>query len=251
MAVVTGASAGIGRRLALDLAAGGAVVVAVARRTDRLRSLADEMRTSSPGAGYRECDLSEPDAFAELLGEIEATHGRIDVLLNIAGAGGVLRQEAPTAESLRTIMDVNFTAPFLGMLAVLPGMRSRRSGAIANMSSDDGRAPGPGAADYAASKAALSIATESLAYEARVDGVFLHAVYPGWVPTEMGLRAVREGGLPMPPRPVRRTEAQVAAAVLARLYDRRFEINTAALPTVAPVLRAVAPRLYQRLRASR
>lgn len=251
VAVVTGASAGIGRRLALDLAGAGAVVLGVARRRERLQTLAEEMRRSSPGSGFEVCDLTDPGAYVELLGRVESSCGRIDVLLNVAGTGGVLRHEAMTAGTLRAVMDVNFTAPFLGMLAVLPGMRRRRTGAIANMGSDDGRAPGPGAADYAASKAALSVATESLAYEARADGVFLHAVYPGWVPTEMGLRAVREGGLPMPPRLVRRSEAQVAGAVLRRLHDPRFEINTAALPLVAPVLRTLAPRLYQRMRATR
>ena len=110
------------------------------------------------------------------------------------------------------------------------------------MSSDDGRAPGPGSADYSASKAALATATESLAYEARGDGVLLHVVYPGWMPTDMGLTAVREGGLRMPTRAVRRTEERVSSLVLRRMHDPRLEINAAALPLVAPVLRAVMPR---------
>lgn len=137
------------------------------------------------------------------------------------------------------------------MLTVLPGMRSRGFGAIANMCSDDGRAPGPGAADYSASKAALAAATESFSYDARPDGVFLHTVYPGWVPTEMGRQAVAEGGLRMPPRAVRRTEEQVSALVLRRLGDQRLEINAALLPLVAPVFRTVAPSGYQWMRARR
>lgn len=249
--MVTGASAGIGRRLAIELGAAGAVVIGVARREDRLRALVEEMARTSPASSYRRADLADVDGFVDLLRGVETEHGRIDILLNVAGVGGIMRQETATAASIREVMDVNFTAPFLGMLAVLPGMQARRSGAIANMSSDDARAPGPGAADYSASKAALSAATESLSYEARPDGVLLHAVYPGWVPTEMGLRTVTEGGLPLPPRPVRRTEEQVAALVLRRLYDPRFEINAAALPLAAPALRTVAPRLYQRMRARR
>src|SRR5207253_10560282 len=97
-------------------------------------------------------------------------------------------------QTARQVMEVNFFAPYVSMTTVLPGMRQRRHGVIANMSSDDARAPGPGAGDYCASKAALSAATESLAYEARADGVRLHVIYPGWVPTEMGLRAVNSGG---------------------------------------------------------
>jgi NAD(P)-dependent dehydrogenase (short-subunit alcohol dehydrogenase family) len=242
VAVVTGASSGLGRRLALDLAAAGATVIGLARREDRLRTL---------GLEYRICDLADVAAYADVLAAIEAAHGRVDVLLNVAGMGGIVRREMPSLETTRRVMEVNFFAPYAGMLAVLPGMRARRHGVIANMSSDDARSPGPGAGDYCASKAALSAATESLAYEAMGDGVRLHVIYPGWVPTEMGLYAVQSGGLAMPPRPARRTEEQVSRLVLRRLGDSRIEINCAALPLVAPVLRTVAPRLYHRMRATR
>jgi NAD(P)-dependent dehydrogenase (short-subunit alcohol dehydrogenase family) len=242
VAVVTGASSGLGRRIALDLAGAGAEVVAVARREERLREL---------GCGYRVCDLADVPSYVDLLRDVERQQGRVDILLNIAGVGGVIRHELPSVETARSVMEVNFFAPYAGMMTVLPGMRERRHGLIANMSSDDARAPGPGAGDYCASKAALSAATESLAYEARRDGVWLHVVYPAWVPTEMGLAAVRDGGLKMPPRAARRTEGQVSSLVLRRLGDARIEINAATLPLVAPMLRTVAPRTYQRLRASR
>ena len=251
VAVVTGASAGLGRRLALDLSSAGAVVVGVARREERLGALVDEMRMHNAESSYRVCDLSEATSFVDLLDQLEGKYGRIDILANIAGVSGIMRSEPTTAASLRSIMEVNFVAPVAGMVTVLPGMRKRKSGAIANMSSDDGRAPGPGGAAYCSSKAALSAATESLSYEARPDGVFLHTVYPGWVPTEMGLTAVREGGMPMPPRAVRRTEQQVSSLLLRRMFDPRLEINAAMLPLVAPILRTVAPRTYQRMRATR
>jgi NAD(P)-dependent dehydrogenase (short-subunit alcohol dehydrogenase family) len=238
--VVTGASSGLGRKLALDLAAAGANVVGVARREERLREL---------GLSYRVCDLHNVPSYVAMLGEIDAEHGRIDILLNVAGMGGIVRREMPSLDITREVVEVNFFAGYAGMLAVLPGMRARRHGVIANMSSDDARAPGPGAGDYCASKAALSAATESLAYEARRDGVQLHVVYPGWVPTEMGLYAVEHGGLAMPPRPARRTEEQVSRLVLRRLGDSRVEINAAALPLVAPILRTIAPRTYHRMRA--
>jgi len=197
------------------------------------------------------CDLSDASSFVRLLEQVERERSRIDILANIAGIGGIMRTEPTTAGSLRSVMEVNFITPVVGMVTVLPGMRARGFGAIANMSSDDGRAPGPGAADYSASKAALSVATESLSYDARPDGVFLHVVYPGWVPTEMGLTTVREGGLSMPPRAVRRTEEQVSSLILRRMFDPRLEINAATLPLVAPILRTVAPRTYQRMRATR
>ena len=235
---MTGASSGLGRRIALDLAAAGARVTGVARREDRLRAL---------GLDYRVCDVADVAAYVRILEEI----GPIDLLLNVAGMGGIIRQEMPSLETTREVMEVNFFAAYAGMLAVLPGMRARRHGVIANMSSDDARSPGPGAGDYCASKAALSAATESLAYEAAGDGVRLHVIYPAWVPTEMGLRAVNTGGLAMPPRAARRTEEQVSSLVLRRLGGPRVEINAAALPLVAPVMRTVMPRTYHRLRAKR
>ncbi|HWF22709.1 MAG TPA: hypothetical protein VG226_11215, partial [Acidimicrobiales bacterium] len=73
--------------------------------------------------------------------------------------------------------------------------------------------------------------------------------YPGWVPTEMGLKAVQEGGMRMPPRAVRRTEEQVSSLILRRLDDPRLDINAAALPLAAPMFRTLAPRAYQWVRA--
>jgi short-subunit dehydrogenase len=251
VAVVTGASAGLGRRLSLDLARAGAVVVGVARREERLQVVAEEMQRCSPASGVRVCDLADSGGFVALLEQVEKEHGRIDVLLNVAGIGGIMRQERSSVDSMRHMMAVNYLAPCAGMLAVLPGMRRRSFGLIANVGSDDGRAPGPGATDYSASKAALAVATESLSYEARADGVLLHVVYPGWMSTEMGLTAVRDGGLPLPPRLVRRTEDQVSALVLRRLGDPRLEINASALPLLAPIMRTILPRTYHRMRATR
>ena len=213
-------------------------MVGIARREDRLRALAID---------YRLCDVGDVRAYIEVLRAL----GPVDILLNIAGMGGIIRREMPSLEATRDVMEVNFFAAYAGMLEVLPGMRQRKSGVIANMSSDDARSPGPGAGDYCASKAALSAATESLAYEAAADGVRLHVIYPAWVPTEMGLRAVNSGGLAMPPKAARRTEEQVSRLVLRRLGGPRVEINAAALPLVAPVFRTVAPRTYHRMRARR
>jgi uncharacterized protein len=242
VAVVTGASSGLGRRLALDLAQRGATVIAVARREDRLREL---------GCAYRVLDVGDVDGFVALLGEIEREHRRIDILLNVAGAGGHEPGDPWRLATTRSLFEVNFFAAYAGMLAVLPGMRARRHGVVANMSSDDARSPGPGAGDYPASKAALSAATESLSYEVRRDQVALHVIYPGWVATEMGLSAIELGRMKMPPRATRRTEEQVSDRVLKRLGDSRVEINCTRLPLLAPMFRTFAPRSYHRMRATR
>jgi short-subunit dehydrogenase len=132
-----------------------------------------------------------------------------------------------------------------GTLAVMPGMLSRGSGIVVNVSSDTARAPEPGAAAYAASKAAVAAFSESIAHEVAQRGVHVHVLYPAWVPTAMGMNGIDSDDA-LPPKPVRRTEQQVSELVLARMGGARMEINAAVLPLLAPIGRTIAPRAYQR-----
>ena len=244
MAVVTGASSGLGRRFSLDLAARGATVFGLARRAPLLAELEPELRASSPMSSTRVCDVSNESAFESVLAEIEREHGRIDVLINNAGID-LLFGTSSDPETARQIFETNFFSVVTGTMAVLPGMIRRGSGIVVNMSSDSARAPEPQQAAYSASKAAVANFTESLAHEAASKGVALHVLYPGWVPTAMGLSGTEDGG-GLPPRSVRRTEEQVSKLVLKRMGGTRIDINAARLPLLAPVGRALAPRAYQR-----
>ena len=243
VAVVTGASSGIGRRIAFDLDRFGVVVIAVARRADRLDELASAFRTA--GGEAQVCDVADVGAYATLLREVQARHRHLDLLVNAAG----VEQRADAIDAdvalYRTIFETNFFAAVAGTLATLPGMVTRRLGYVVNVSSDHGRAPGPGTAAYSSSKAALSAFTESVAHEVRHHGVHAHVLYPGWVDTQMGRGAV-EQGMAMPPKAVRRTEAQVSRATIAGLGGASIDINAAALGALAPVARALAPGLYRR-----
>ncbi len=246
IAVVTGASSGLGRRMAIELARHGAVVTAVARRRERLEQLADEMRRRSADSGFVACDVSDTDRFVAVLGEVEAQHGRIDVLVNDAGIG---EPEGEGLEPYRKVMETNFFAPVAGTLTVLPGMRARRHGAVVNVSSDSGRAPTPGETAYSASKAALSAFTEALSFEVEGDGVHLHVLYPGWVPTEMTQQEGDAGRLP--PKLVRRTDDQIAKLLIDGLGGPRLELDATRIARLAPVGRALFPRAYRRgLRAA-
>jgi short-subunit dehydrogenase len=245
VAVVTGASSGLGRRFALDLAARGATVVGLARRQDLLASLGEEIRRFSPRSSTVVCDVSDTRRFVAVLGDIDTEHGRIDVLVNNAGVGPPRGEAPPDLEVYRTVMETNYFATVAGTLAVLPGMLERHHGVIVNVSSDSGRAPGPHEAAYGASKAALSAFTESLSFDTEGRGVHLHVLYPGWVPTAMGTEAL-EAGMPMPPKMVRRTEEQVSQLVLARMGGAKVDIDAAPIAKLAPIGRALFPGAYRK-----
>lgn len=270
--VVTGASSGLGRRFALDLAAAGAVVTGLARRDELLQTLQVDLRSLSHRSQASQsralcCDVSDVESFVDVLEGIESANGRIDVLVNCAGigepatdvpagdvpAGGVPAGDVPARGSAgpdmlapyRAVMETNYFAAVAGTLAVLPGMLERRHGAIVNVSSDSARAPGPGEPAYCASKSALSAFTECQALSNDGSGVHIHVLYPGWVPTAMGNEAI-ERGMPMPPRFVRRSEERVSRLLISRLGSGRIDIDAAPIARMAPVARSLAPGAYKR-----
>jgi len=243
IAVVTGASSGIGRAIASTLAARGATVIGVARRKDLLDELGSELARARGGTTV--CDVSDADALHACLHEIESEHGRLDILVNNAGIDLMLPVPGGADDTVHRVFDVNFFAVVAATLAVIPGMATRGFGIIVNTSSDSARAPEPRQGAYAASKAALSAFSESVAHEVADRGVHVHVLYPGWVPTAMGLSGNEDGGS-LPPRWVRRTAEQVANLTADRMGGPRIDINAARLPLLAPVARALAPVSYQR-----
>jgi NAD(P)-dependent dehydrogenase (short-subunit alcohol dehydrogenase family) len=245
IAVVTGASSGIGRRIALDLTQRGATVVGLARRADLLAELEPQLKAATSASSTRVCDVGDTDAYRSVLGEIEAEHGRIDILINDAGIEQLTPVEEGLSDAYWRIFAVNFFGTVAGTLAVVPGMLVRRSGIVVNVSSDSARAPEPKHGAYASSKAAIAAFTETVAYEVADRGVHVHVLYPAWVPTPMGMSGVHDGG-PLPPKPVRRSEEQISSLVLERMGGPRTEINAAVLPLLAPIGRTIAPVSYQK-----
>jgi short-subunit dehydrogenase len=250
VAVITGASSGIGRRLSLDLAARGATVVGIARRAELLALLETELKASSPASSTKVCDVGQTKALQAVLAEIEETNGRIDILVNNAGTERLTPVEEGFSDAYRNIFEVNFFGLVAGTLAVMPGMLARRSGVIVNVSSDSARAPEGRHGAYASSKAAGAVFSESVAHEVASRGVHVHVLYPAWVPTAMGLSGSEDGGA-LPPKMVRRTEEAVSGLVLERMGRTRMEINAAALPLLAPIGRTIAPLPYQKAMRSR
>ncbi len=172
VALVTGATSGIGEATARRLQARGNVVFAVGRNPDALATL------SSKGMQARALDVTDELAVARLVEEIDADYGGVDVLVNNAGFGHAGPIEQTTLSELRTIFETNVVAMLHLSQAVLPGMRERRSGTIVNMGSIVGRFTTPGAGAYHISKHSVSALSQSFRAEVRQFGVRVVLIEP-------------------------------------------------------------------------
>jgi len=177
VAVVTGASKGIGLAITRALADEGALVVAGARSTDTLDRL--ERVTGVP------VDLASPDGPALLVGRALDAHGRLDVLVNNAGVFTYARLVDTSVEDYARQVDVNQLGVFLGMRAVAPTMIESRGGSIVNISSTAGLTGFPNAVGYVASKWAVRGMTKAVALELGRFGIRVNSIHPGATDTEL------------------------------------------------------------------
>lgn len=187
VAIVTGASSGIGRSTALMFAAQGAAVVLTARRKARLDEVADAIR----GNGGRACvvvgDTGRPETHEQLVEVAVREFGGLDIAINNAGTVGPLKPLAEiTPEEWQETLTTNLTAAFLGARSQIPAMLNRGSGSIVFTSSFVGTSVGlPGMAAYGASKAALMGLVKGITADYAARGIRANALLPGGVDTEM------------------------------------------------------------------
>jgi uncharacterized protein len=214
-ALVTGASAGIGREIARQLAPRAQQLILVARRGDRLKELEAELRSQHPNLAIqsRSVDLSDLNELAGLTRWLEAERIPISVLINNAGLGDLGPVANADPKRIQQIVLVNINALTVLTRAVLPRMLAARAGAILNVSSCASFLPIAGFAIYAASKAYVTSFSEALRAELRRTGITVTALCPGPVHTEFTDVAYRPGTR-RPPAP---EFAHVSAARVARL----------------------------------
>jgi NADP-dependent 3-hydroxy acid dehydrogenase YdfG len=183
VALVTGASSGIGKATALALAAEGAIVAIAARRTDRLNDLARRIRDGGGEALPIEADVAEETQTTAMVEKVLGPHGRLDILLNIAGVGVAAPFQNTTPAECRQMFDVNVLGSLYAIYAALPAMKRQGTGHIVIMSSGTGRYIHPSTV-YSGAKHAVSAMAESLRREIGKDGIRVTAIEPGAVKTE-------------------------------------------------------------------
>jgi NAD(P)-dependent dehydrogenase (short-subunit alcohol dehydrogenase family) len=191
VAVITGASTGLGARFASCLAERGARVVLAARRTQRIERLADELRKQGAQALAVTCDVTLESDVDHLVQETVGTFGRLDVFINNAGlwAGGFAQDEH--LDEFRQVLDVNLTGTFLCCQRAGRVMLEQGEGVMINISSIWGMGsasePNGGSVSYAASKAGVINLTRELAVQWGRSGIRVNAIAPGFFPTEINV----------------------------------------------------------------
>ena len=240
VAIVTGASSGIGRAVALDLASRETTVVAVARREDLVTAVAEECRRTAPESHAVVADVSDRQSVESFAREALDRHGRVDILINNAGMPMRVHATRLTVEDVERVMAVNFMGAVYATLALLPSMAERREGHIVNVSSVAGRVGSPREGAYSASKYALSGWSEVLAADLRDTGVKVHLVIPGAIRTEIWEKVQEPPSFSGKFEPA---EA-VSKAILDAIEHDRFEVWVPRRLKPAGLVRALAPGAY-------
>ena len=185
--LITGASSGIGRALALKVGSAGGIVLLVSRTRENLEEVAEEIRGAGGEAYVHPADLSKIEEVAHVGDEVLAEHGGVDILVNNAGRS-IRRSIALSYDRMHDFqrtMDLNYLGPVQLILKFLPGMRERQSGQIVNVSTMGVQTNVPRFSAYVASKAALDAFARSISSEILEDRVAISTVYMPLVRTPM------------------------------------------------------------------
>ncbi len=226
VALITGGTGGLGRAVSLAFLKEGATVVVTYRSEAEMQTLRAEAGAKASSLTGLQVDLATDAAAEELVGEILAQHGRIDVLVNAIGAyaGGSKLWETKPAEFDR-MMALNLRAGFTILHAAVPAMVKRASGAIVNVASRAAVDHAGGSAGYAASKAAAIAMVDSLAADLKGTGVRANSILPSIIDTAANRKAMPNADFSRWPKP-----EEIASVILFLCSDEAKLIHGASVP---------------------
>jgi short-subunit dehydrogenase len=247
VALITGASSGIGAAIARELAPRAKTLILVARRKPRLVALADELREAFRGltVDVRTCDLTDRDGLSDMCDAVEEEHGCVDILVNNAGLGDIGVFDWAPWDKTERMLELNVRALTYLTHRLLKPMVAQKRGGILMMSSGFGLSFAPGFAGYVATKHYVTGFCESLRLELRHLGVVVTQVCPGPVATEFEEIAGNFTGVS--PGPIQ-ISAERCARVAVRGFSRgRAMVIPGAIATVLMWMAAITPRWVLRL----
>lgn len=248
-AIVTGASSGIGRALALELARQGADLVVTARREDRLADLVKDIVAVGARVESVVGDITDLEIRRRALDIALARYGGLDLLVNNAGVGAMGRFDQCGPERVRRVMEVNFFSLVEMTRLALPVLKQGRRPMIVNVSSILGHRGVPHSSEYCASKFAVQGFSESLRSELSADGVDVLVVSPGTTKTEFFDSVLEKGTAPKWPEHGAVTPEYVARAVVRGIRGGRHEVIPYFWGKVLCWLNRLCPALVDRLMA--
>jgi len=238
VAVVTGASSGIGAATARALARRGWHCILLARREERLRELADEI-----GGAYDVCDVTDRTAVET----VAARHPRVDLLVNNAGVPGRAGFLTADPEQIERVVQTNYLGAVWCLRAFLPALEAATPADVVNIVSVAGTVTLPASGPYAASKHAQLAFSRAVAAELRSRGIRVHTVKPGFVETE----GFPQSWLPRPARRLVIGPEQVAEHVVASVEHERGETTVPRYYALASIAQTLAPNVLSRAFANR
>ncbi len=247
VAVITGASSGIGLACARRLAGAGCAVVLGARREDRLDTAVRDIRAAGGKAERLVSDVTSADDMTRLAAVAVDTFGGLDIMICNAGFGYYGTIEETPVETMQRMMDVNFMGTFNAAQAAMPSFRSRGTGHLIIMSSIVGRRGIPLMSGYSASKAAQAGFAESLRSEVTGTGIHVTAVYPVSTESEFRTAMTRDFGHSVSGLGPKQSADDVADAIVACIRRPRPEIYPHRWSRALTLLNAVAPGFTDRM----
>lgn len=240
---ITGASDGIGKQLAIDLAARGAIVVGCGRSRERLVETLKEVRKSSPKSLMIACDIGDAEQVHGMMKKVLADFGRIDILINNAGIGMRKPFVDTPVETIEAIMRTNYLGAVYCTHEVLPAMIARGSGHIVNISSGAGKIGTLNMAGYCASKFAMNGWSESLYHELKPLGINVSVICPGPVRTQFS-REFQDTEPKSPPK-LFISAAAVSHAVMRAIEKNQIEVVMPRWLALMCALKRLAPSLFR------
>ena len=185
VAIVTGASQGLGKSVAIALAQNGAKVLCVARNAEKLAATVGEIESAGGTGEAVPCDVTDRESAAAAVNGAKEKHGRLDILVNNAGITRDKLMRGMSDEEWDSVISTNLTSCFVCCRAAAGIMRRAKYGRIINMASISGLIGNPGQANYSASKAGMIGMTRTLSKELISRGVTVNAIAPGFIASEM------------------------------------------------------------------